>query len=228
MQRPFVFASCRQAIQNHQMFCVALSGGSTPKAIYQMLTSPPFSNEIDWSKVHLFWSDERSVPATHPDSNYHMAMEAGFAKMPIPSYQVHRMQAEDNIEEHAIVYEKTIKDLLKGRGFDLMMLGMGEDGHTASLFPQTEGLNSKARWIIANFIPQKNTWRMSATFECINASQSIAIYVLGDSKKEKVVEVLLAKDTLQSFPVQRVGTKDHKALWILDENAAQLLLKSIQ
>ena len=211
---------CQHALQDHGAFFVALSGGSTPKAIYERLTSPSYAAQVEWSKVHLFWSDERMVPPTHPDSNYRMAMESGLQKIGIPSEQIHRMIAEDPLEMHALAYENTIKGHLKGRGFDLMMLGMGEDGHTASLFPQTEGLHKHTRWIIPNWIPEKNTWRMTATFDCINASSSIAVYVLGSSKKEMFAKIRQAKDPIYTHPVQQVGTKEHKALWILDKEAA--------
>lgn len=221
------FISCySHAVKDHNAFYVALSGGSTPKAIYQMLTSDPYCEQIDWAKVHLFWSDERSVPANHPDSNYLMAMQSGFSEMPIPPHQIHRMIAENEIETHALQYENLIKEHLKGKGFDLMMLGMGDDGHTASLFPNTEGLVSKQRWVIANFVPQKKTWRMSTTFDCINASRAIAIYVLGAGKQSMVEKVFLSSDPLQTYPVQRVGTKEHKALWIMDQEAAVKIIEA--
>src|SRR5690242_14384328 len=143
-----------QAIADHGAFYVALSGGSTPKAIFQMLTSPTHAHRIDWSKVHLFWSDERAVPPDHPDSNYHMALSAGLDKMPIPKNHIHRMQAEKDIEAHALAYEALVKD----RPFDLVMLGMGDDGHTASLFPYTKALAETQRLVVANYIDAKKTW----------------------------------------------------------------------
>lgn len=207
----------RKAIADHGHFFVALSGGSTPKTIYEHLTRAPYQAQIDWSKVHLFWSDERSVPPDRPESNYHMAMEAGLKLMPIPPTQIHRMRAEDNIHKHAEEYEQIIRETLKGKPFDLVMLGMGDDGHTASLFPDTEGLKSHGRLVIANYIPQHQTWRMTLTFDCINQASNIAIYVLGASKKEMLAKVLSSSDV---YPSQKVGTKEHKALWIADEAAA--------
>lgn len=213
----------KEAISAKGAFYVALSGGSTPKALFALLTNPPSSSVIDWKKIHLFWSDERSVPKEDPDSNYHMAMEAGFAKVGIPENQIHRMQAESSIEENALAYEALIKSELKGNGFDYLMLGMGDDGHTASLFPKTEGLNSTGRLVIANYIPEKNTWRMTLTFECINAASHIVLYILGKGKQEKLLEVLTSRKSL--YPVQRVGSKDHKALLIVDNDAAKLLIE---
>ena len=218
-------SSYRKAIESHGNFCVALSGGSTPKKVYQALTSLPYSEQIDWNKVWLFWSDERSVPPTDSESNYMMAMEAGFSNMPIPKQQIHRMQAEDNIEENALKYDELLRTTLKNIFFDLVILGMGEDGHTASLFPQTEGLKAASQLAIANYVPQKNTWRMTLTFDAINRSQNIVIYVIGASKKQTLVEVF-QKDQFDRYPVQQVGTKENRALWIIDEEAASDLFKS--
>lgn len=209
--------TCRQAIADHDFFAVALSGGSTPKAIYELLCSPPYCEEIEWEKVHLFWSDERSVPPEHPDNNYRMAMEAGFAKVPLIPTHIHRMVAEDHIEENALKYEKEILRVLQDRSFDLIMLGMGSDGHTASLFPGTQALHAKGKLATANFIPQLKTFRMTLTFECLNAASCTVFYVFGASKKEKAFEALHTKPHL---PCQYVGTEGRPALWILDQEAA--------
>ena len=206
-----------EAIHESGAFFVALSGGSTPKALFECLTSPPYSTLIQWDKIHLFWSDERAVSPDSQESNYHMAMHAGLAKMPIPKEQIHRMRAEEKIEEHALLYQQEIAATLKGRPFDLIMLGMGEDGHTASLFPDTQGLKVQDRNVIANFIPQKKTWRMTLTYACINQAKNCAIYVLGASKADSLAKVLLSPDP---YPVQKVGTKTHPALWIVDRDAA--------
>lgn len=218
-------ALSKQAIKDHGAFFAALSGGSTPKAIFERLTSPPYDQMIEWNKLYLFWSDERAVSPDHPDSNYHMAMQAGLSKMPIPKEHVHRMRAEDRIEENALDYEQEIGAALKGRPFDLIMLGMGEDGHTASLFPNTEGLDVENRTAIANFIPEKKVWRMTLTFTCINSALNTVIYVLGASKKQTLAEVLLTSDHPDRYPVQRVGTPSRHALWIADEDAAAELIQ---
>lgn len=217
-------AICKRAIKDHGSFFVALSGGSTPKAIFQCLCSSPYSQMIEWSKVYLFWGDERAVPPESDESNYHMAMQAGLGKMPIPQTQIHRMHAEENIEENANLYEQTIANTLKGRPFDLIMLGMGEDGHTASLFPHTEALKVQHKLVIANYVPEKKTWRMTFTYECINQANHIAIYVLGDSKKKMLAEVLLSPPQFERYPVQRIGIPTHPALWVIDETAATELL----
>ena len=210
------------AIKDHDAFYVALSGGSTPKAIFETLCTPPYVDQIDWTKVWLFWSDERSVPPENPENNYHVAMEIGFKKL-VPAKQIHRMQAEQEIEKNALAYETKIKTLLKGRPFDLIILGLGEDGHTASLFPNTEALHAKGRLVVANFVTQKNTWRMTFTLECINQAKHTVLWVLGAGKKHILAEVLKSPLQVEHFPSQGVGTKEHKALIIADEAAAAAL-----
>lgn len=210
----------QQAIKEKGSFAVALSGGSTPKAIYERLAQPKNRNRLDWKRVFLFWSDERCVPLDHPDSNYRMAMEAGLAVLPIPEQNIFPMQGEGDLEANAEIYERLITDKLPTGAFDLVMLGMGEDGHTASLFPKTHGLHPNEKLVIVNFIPSKNSWRITLTFDCINAARHIAIYVLGRSKAEMVKRVFLGPYDPDTFPVQRVGTPAHKALWILDRAAS--------
>lgn len=220
------FLNCaKEAIKLHDYFAVALSGGSTPKAIFEMLSKPPYSSEIDWKKVLLFWSDERSVPPTDSTNNFHMALQAGFKNLPIPRNQIFRMEAENDIEKNADEYEKTIRQILGTRPFDLVMLGMGEDGHTASLFPKTKALKEVERWVVANHVPQKDTYRMTFTYTCINKAKNIVIYVLGKNKQKMIHQVFLKKND-PPFPVSLIGTPTNKALWILDTNAYGDLKKS--
>ena len=211
-----------ESIQDHGFFAVALSGGSTPKKIYERLCI--LEDQVDWSKVFLFWSDERSVPPTHPDSNYHMAMEeGGLSKLPIPKNQIFRMVAEENIEENAKAYEDIILDKLGSHPFDLVMLGMGDDGHTASLFPHSQALKTKGRLVVPNFVPQKNAWRMTFTYECINRSLHMCLYVMGASKADILEKVLLGPPNPQEFPSQMIGTPSNPALWIIDSEAGKNL-----
>ncbi len=206
--------SAERAIQQRGKFIVALSGGSTPKAIYEKLSQ----KKVDWTKVWLFWSDERVVPPDHPDSNYRMAMES-FGKLPIPPSQIFRMKTEGDLAKQALDYEEKIRHIAGKNLFDLVMLGIGEDGHTASLFPDTQGLEIQDRLVTANYIPQKKCWRMTLTFPCINQSFHSAIYVIGSSKRLIVSQVLEAP-IQSSFPASQVGTSEKKALWILDNDAA--------
>jgi len=220
------FINCgKEAIKTHGFFAVALSGGSTPKKIFEELSSPTYSGELDWNKVYLFWSDERSCAPTDSESNFRMAMDAGLKTLSVPPEHIFRMQAEKNIEENAKNYQLKIKEVLGSRPFDLIMLGMGEDGHTAALFPGTKALEDKTSLVVANEVPQKKTWRMTMTALCINSARNISIYVMGKSKAEAVEKVFL--DTPSTpYPVSLIGTHANKALWVLDDEAVEPLIKS--
>ncbi len=218
----------RESIEDHGFFAVALSGGSTPKSIFQALVELP--KALDWSKVYLFWGDERSVAPQDPESNYHMAMqEAGLSRLPIPESQIFRMVAEEDIEANAKRYEELLRKQLAGRPLDLVMLGMGDDGHTASLFPHTKGLQAPAgKFVIANEVPQKNTWRMSLTFEYINSARHISLYVMGASKAEILEKVLTTSFDPKTYPSQMIGSQTSPALWIIDHDASQNLLAHLK
>lgn len=211
------------SIRKQNYFAVALSGGSTPKAIYHSLASPQNRDKIDWTKVLLFWSDERSVPPNDKESNYHMALEAGLGSLPIKSENIFRMKAEENIEENACEYENLILTKIPNKVFDLVLLGLGEDGHIASLFPKTHGLKIQNKLVIGNFIPQKDTWRMTLTYECINSAKCTVLYVLGKSKAEIAARVLLGTFEPDLIPAQKIGTLNRRALWIMDNDAAELV-----
>lgn len=214
------FIICAQdAIENHGSFYVALSGGSTPKKIFEKLSSSIFAESIDWTRVFLFWSDERCVPPEDPESNYKMAMDSGFSRLPVLGNHIFRMIGESDRETHAKEYEKTIQKVLCGREFDLIMLGMGDDGHTASLFPGTKALEITDRWVVPNFVPQKDSYRMTFTYPLINSAHNIAFYVMGEKKSKKVQEVLSDKEN--SAPSARVGSPASPALWILDDGSSK-------
>ncbi len=209
----------KDAIAARGVFTVALSGGHTPKAVFEDLLL--HSDAINWAHVKLFWSDERAVPPDAEESNYHMAMTAAFSKLPIPPENIHRMYAERDIDQEAIQYEALIKANMEA--FDLVMLGMGDDGHTASLFPHTKALNITDRLVAANFVPEKNTWRMTLTYEGIHRARNIVFYVLGDSKSAMVKHVLTDPLDIRTYPAQGVGRTSLKALWLLDQPAASQL-----
>lgn len=212
--------TANKAIEDHGMFYVAISGGSTPKGIFNLLAKPENQKRIPWNKVMLFWSDERSVPPEHSESNYRMAMDAGLAMIGILKENIFRMVAEKDIEANAEAYENLIRTKVPSARFDLLMLGMGDDGHTASLFPHTHGLQSQDKLVVANFVPAHDTWRMSLTYKCINAAKNIVIYVIGKGKCQTLQAVLTGPYTPDDLPIQKVGTPEHRALWIVDRDAA--------
>ncbi|MFI0434573.1 MAG: 6-phosphogluconolactonase [Parachlamydiaceae bacterium] len=211
------------AIKKHGIFTVALSGGSTPNALFSHISESTHSQKIDWSKVLCFWSDERSVPPQSSESNYFNAMKAGLGKLPLIKDNIFRMHAEGDIQNNAEAYERIIKEKVPHLQFDLMMLGMGEDGHTASLFPHTEGLYIEDKLVIANYVPQKQTWRMSLSYQCIELAKNVCIYVIGENKAEMVAEVLLGPYDVDHFPIQKIGTCSNQALWVMDDGASERL-----
>ncbi len=211
------------AILNHGFFSVALSGGSTPKAIFKKLCEKENATKIDYSKILLFWSDERDVPLDDAESNYKTAMDAGFKTLNIPEDHIFPMRKTGDLEFDAKTYEGLIATILPSKQFDLVMLGMGDDGHTASLFPDTAGLDIEDRPVIVNFVPEKKSYRLSLTFSCINHAKEILIYVLGKSKADMVAKVFHEPFNKSKLPIQAVGTKKTKSLWLLDKDAASLL-----
>ncbi len=215
--------TAQKAIKERGKFHVALSGGSTPNIIYQTLSKQPYAHQLDWSKIWLFWGDERAVAPDDPESNYHAAMQHGLSILPLNPHQIFRMEAEKKpIEQAAEEYEALLEKHLGKQYFDLVMLGVGEDGHTASLFPNTKALKVEDRLVVANWVPQKDCWRMTLTYSCIRASRAVVIYAHGPSKKEIVKQVLQAPYD-SPFPSSKIGEADRKALWMLDADAASLL-----
>lgn len=220
--------TAKHAIADHGFFAVALSGGSTPKKIFKGLAEK-HQDSLDWSKVWLFWSDERNVLPTDHDSNFHMAMiEAGLSSLPILEENVHRMQAEKDLEANAHAYETLIGKKLNGRPFDLIMLGMGDDGHTASLFPHTDGLKENHKLVIPNYVKQKSTWRMTFTFKLINEASQICVYVIGENKASVLKEVLFSESKPDHYPSQRLGSEAHPASWLIDEAASADIAAEMQ
>ncbi|MDB2614437.1 6-phosphogluconolactonase, partial [Chlamydiales bacterium] len=214
-----------EAISKRSGFYLALSGGSTPKAIFHTLATHPRKQSVDWSKVYLFWSDERCVPPTDSQSNYKMAIDFGINTLNIPESNIYRMKGELDPKEAASDYEKTIKEVVPHATFDLIMLGMGDDGHTASLFPDSEALHIKDHLVAANWVEKVSMWRLTFTFPLINQARETNLYVLGSLKKERVAKVFSSPES--DNPVAQIGTEEHPALWILDQESANNLNSTI-
>ena len=206
-------------------FAVALSGGSTPKTLYSLLALPGFADRIPWSKVHLFWGDERCVPPDHPDSNYRMVRESLLSKINLTPENVHRMAGEKEpklaaaeYEEQLIRFFRLTNDALPR--FDLTLLGLGEDGHTASLFPGSEALTETQRLVAANFVEKLNAHRLSLTFPVLNESAQIYFLVAGKNKATTVKELLGTHPTIAQFPAQRIQPVDGALTWFITRDAA--------
>lgn len=206
---------------------IALSGGSTPKVLFGLLAEEAYKNKIDWSKVHLFWGDERCVAPDHADSNYKMTYEQLLSKINIPKENVHRVLGENNPEEEAVRYSKEISSLLPKDNdlpvFDLVMLGMGDDGHTLSIFPhQMQLLESDKICEIATH-PQSGQKRVTLTGTIANNAKVLTFLVTGKNKAEKILEITKQQKDWNKYPASYINPSNGELYWYLDEDAAELI-----
>ena len=211
----YFVARSGEAVARKGLFTVALSGGSTPKLLYQLLADEPFVTQVPWSMTHFFWSDERHVPPDHPDSNYRMAYEAMLSHVPVPESNIHRVHSENpDAAVAANEYEQTLLPL------DLILLGLGTDGHTASIFPGSEVLHETKRLVAAPWVEKLNTYRITMTLPLLNSGASVLFLVSGAEKAEIVKEVL---EGPKQYPAQAVQPSHGQLVWMLDKDAASFL-----
>ena len=211
----------RHAIAARGRFTLALSGGSTPRTLYTLLAAEPFRSQIDWDKIEFYWGDERTVPPDHPDSNFRMAQEALLSKVPVPEEHVHRIMAELPPEETAKEYacEITANLLRDSLHFDCILLGLGPDGHTASLFPASEALKATEATVVANWVEKFKTWRITMTAPLINAARAVMFLAAGDEKAAPLEEVLEGVRRPQVYPAQLIDPEG-ELYWLIDGAAA--------
>ena len=217
-----------EAIADRGRFSAALAGGSTPKDLYHLLTTEDYRDELDWAQVHLFWGDERNVPPGHHDSNYGMVRQALLEHIAIPEANVHRMRGENDPLEAATEYhdqlERFFHPVLAGLPvFDLVLLGMGSDGHTVSLFPGDPALEEAQRWVAAvehTRPPPPLVRRLTLTLPVINAARNVIFLVTGESKAEAVRRIF---DSGEQLPAGMVRPEQGRLVWMLDEAAAASL-----
>ncbi len=205
---------------------VALSGGSTPKAMYQILAEKPFADMLPWRSIYFFWGDERCVPPDHPESNYRMADETLLSKVPVPRENIFRIPAEDEDHERAAAsYSETLQKFFADEWphLDLVFLGMGADGHTASLFPGTTALRAGDRIAVANYVEKLQSWRITLTADSINRARNIIFLVAGQDKAPALKEVIGGPRNPEQYPSQLIEPSHGALLWIVDEAAASLL-----
>src|SRR5882757_7540136 len=209
---------------------IAISGGTTPKSMFELLADPAeqFLKQVPWDRIELYWVDERCVPPDHPESNYRMTKEALLSKVPLPAERVHRMEGELDPEVAAARYESVIRNGFRLEGaetptFDLILLGMGDDGHTASLFPHTEALNEMSRLVVANHVPQKDTWRITLTWPVINQGREVAFLIEGAGKSQVLHDVFLGPYDPETKPSQLIRPASRKLTLLLDVAAASKL-----
>jgi 6-phosphogluconolactonase len=222
----------RDAVEDHGVFSVALSGGSTPKALYELLaTDETIRAKIPWQKVHFFFGDERHVPPDHGESNFRMANEAMFQRLSTEQLHVHRILGELNsASEAAEQYEADLSEFFELRGlltqglprFDLILLGMGPDGHTASLFPNSSALVETTRWVVANWVDKFKTDRITMTFPVLNSAAEVILFVAGAEKAAVLAEVLSGAQGETNYPIQRISPRNGIKRWMLDTSAAAI------
>ncbi len=209
---------------------IAISGGSTPKAMFALLADPSdtFVTRVPWESIDLYWVDERCVRPDEEESNYRMTNEALLSKVPLAGDRIHRMEGELDPEVAASRYESTLRNTFKLEGaetptFDLILLGMGDDGHTASLFPHTEALDEMSRLVVANHVPQKETWRLTLTWPVINQGREVAFLIEGEAKAQVLHDVFLGPYDPETWPSQLIRPAGHKLTLLLDSAAASKL-----
>jgi 6-phosphogluconolactonase len=204
-------------------FSVALAGGNTPRSVYELLAGGEFSEKIDWPSVHVFFGDERAVPPDHPDSNYRMANEALLSRVPVPAPNVHRMKGEGDAAANARQYEDELRGFFGDAAwprFDLVMLGMGDDGHTASLFPDTAALEEQRAWAAADWVEKLGAWRLTLTAPAVNAARNVLFLVTGAAKAARLREVLRGERDPARLPSQLIAPADGSLEWFIDRAAA--------
>jgi 6-phosphogluconolactonase len=226
-----------ESIAARGRFAIALSGGSTPRRLFELLAGPPgaagperpASERAWWQHTEFFWGDERSVPPDHPDSNFRMAREAMLAPLDVPDARIHRMRGEaSDLDAAARDYEREITSVLglaagKWPRFDLVLLGMGPDGHTASLFPGTAALDERSRVVVANHVPALDTWRLTLTAPAINHAREVVFLIEGAGKADRLKEVLEGPREPHRLPSQLIAPDEGTLTWMVDAAAAARL-----
>jgi 6-phosphogluconolactonase len=218
-----ILALAREAVVRDGSFTIALSGGSTPKLLYEILSAEPFKSAMPWGDTEIFFGDERCVPPDHKDSNYKMAHAALLSKVPIPATSVHRMKGELDAVAAATEYERLLNERFADGGLDVCLLGMGDDGHTASIFPGTVATREKSKPVLGYFAENSSTgksWRITMTAHFINRSANVFFLICGASKAERLQEVLEGPREPERLPSQLIEPNDGALVLILDTAAA--------
>jgi 6-phosphogluconolactonase len=215
-----------EAVGERGTFSVALSGGTTPRRVYELLAGEEFRDAVQWPKVHVFFGDERTVPPDHAESNYRMASEALLSRVPVPSENVHRIEGLGDAAANASDYESVMRGFfgdVEWPRFDLVLLGMGDDGHTASLFPNTAALEESRVWVAPNWVEKLGAWRITLTAPAINAARRVVFLITGASKAERLREVLNGVHDPSRLPSQIIRPRDGALRWYVDRAAAAKL-----
>jgi len=221
-----VVRGAAEAVREHGFFAWALSGGSTPRDLYRLLASPLYRDRLPWSDIHVFWGDERHVPPDDADSNFRMAREAMLDAVPLPAANIHRIHAEEaDAEVAAKAYETELREFFHLKPgewprFDLILLGLGKDAHTASLFPDGEAVHERERLVVAPWVEAQKTFRITLTPPVLNDARLVVFLAAGDDKAEPLRAVLEGAHDPSRYPAQVV---EGNLLWLVDRAAARLL-----
>ncbi|HEX8353935.1 MAG TPA: 6-phosphogluconolactonase [Pyrinomonadaceae bacterium] len=213
----------RESAGARGLFTLALAGGSTPRRVYELLAGEEFRGLVDWTGVHVFFGDERAVPPDHADSNYRMANEALLSRVGIPERNVHRIEGLGDAAANASEYESEMRGLfgdVEWPRLDLVLLGMGDDGHTASLFPGTAALGERRAWVAANWVEKLGAWRVTLTAPAVNAARHVIFLVNGAAKAGRLREVLRGGRDPSRLPSQLIRPHDGTLEWFVDRDAA--------
>lgn len=213
---------CQAAIDARGSFSIALSGGSTPRDLHHRLAGPPLARQVDWAHVHVWFGDERCVPPDDPQSNYRMADETLLSKVPIPSEQVHRMRGEQPPEQAAEDYARELREFFDDDPprLDVILLGMGDNGHTASLFPGLKAVHEQQRWVMAEYVAEVSMWRITLTPVVLNLAREALFLVAGSAKASMLRQVLEGPFAPDARPAQIVRPTPGEVNWLVDAAAA--------
>lgn len=231
----FVIAA-EHAIGASGRFVVALSGGSTPRRTYERLAREPVVSRIQWSLVHVVWGDERCVAPNDAESNYRMAREELLEHVPVPAANIHRIHGEDNPAAAAASYETVLRTLLRtpegapssapGQRIDLVLLGLGDNGHTASIFPESAAASETIRWVMDESVDASPSWRITLTAPVLNAAAELLFIVSGEGKANVLARVLDGPHRPRELPAQLIAPSPGRLHWLVDAAAAAELAKS--
>lgn len=221
--------TAQEAVKNTGKFTVALTGGSSPNQLYHLLTQTPYLEQVPWGQTFVFWGDERWVPLTDEQSNAKMAFATLLNNVPVPKNQIYPMWGKQSPEEFAHQYETL---LLNHFGpappqFDLILLGLGNDGHTASLFPGTAVLQEQSHLVQAYYLEPQDMFRITLTAPCINQAKKVIFITYGEKKASALAEILEGGRNTEKYPAQLIQAQNGETIWLVDEAAASRLARKI-
>jgi 6-phosphogluconolactonase len=224
-----VAAACRDAVAKQGRFTMALSGGNTPRGLYRLLAEAPYRDQIDWTASHFYWVDERSVPPDHQDSNFRLACELLLSRVPVPQNNIHRIRGEDGPEAAAYAYEDELRTFFRAPVpvFDLVLLGMGSDGHTASLFPSHPAVEESSRLVVPVTSGPGGHRRITMTLPVLGHASMVLFLVTGQAKAEAVSRVL-EQGNPGLYPAGMLSSRSSSVRWFLDCAAAKRLKEYTQ